>query len=137
MSLVHASGINPRRCTSVGEDNAPKHYVAFASASHSHVGGGDESALNSGYALVNHDAVAVAAEALRISNEGALEEFPTVENVYAQLMLLNSAHAVPAGGGVLGYSDNLAEEAVGRLVPIVELPTEEDTPLPDPYVIRD
>lgn len=137
MSLVYASGIDPRWRTSVGEDNVPEHYVAFASAFHSHVGGGDESALNNGYALVNHDAVAVATEAVRVSNEGALEELPTAEEVYAQLMLLNSAHAVPAGGGVLSYSDNLAGEAVGRLVPIVELPMEEDTPLPDPYVIRD
>lgn len=137
MSLVYASAIDPRWSTSAGEDNVPEHYVAFASAFHARVGGGDERALNNGYALVNHDAVAVATEAVRISNERGLEELPTAEEVYSQLMLLNNAHAVPAGGGVLSYSDNLAGEAVGRYVPVVELPLEGDDPLPNPHVIRD
>ena len=137
MSLVYASATDPRWRTSTGQDNVPEHYMAFATAFHTHVGNGDESALKNGYALVNHDAVAVATEAIRISNEREQEGLPTAEEVHTQLMLLNSAHAVPAGGGVLSYSDNLAGEAVGRYVPIVELPMEEDAPLPEPYVISD
>ena len=132
MSLLYASATDPRWDGALPGVNAPEHYGGFANAYREYVGE-EEGALENGYALVNHDAVAVATSAVRISNQSGSEELPTATQVFSHLMLLNSAHEVSAGGGTLSYSDRMAGESAGRFVPIVEVPLDGDDPLEDPY----
>lgn len=136
MSLVYASATDPRWAGASPGVDAPEHYGGFANAYREYVGE-DEDALDNGYALVNHDAVAVAASAVRISNQSDGEELPTATQVFSHLMLLNSAHEVSAGGGTLSYSDQMAGESAGRYVPVVEVPLDGDDPLGDPYLTGD
>ena len=141
ITLVYASGIDTRWNTApVGSPDVPEGYSAFMEAYRTHldVSGHDFESLHNGYALVNHDAFAVAAAAIRMTNEqGSEHQTPTAEAVQARLMLLNTEKSqVKVGGGTLNYSPEGAGEAIGRYVPIVELPLGEDTePAPDPYVI--
>ncbi|NYH52884.1 hypothetical protein HNR06_002473 [Nocardiopsis arvandica] len=136
ITLVYASATDPRWSTRDPSADKPPHYMSFVNAFHEYVGNDDPTALNNGYALINHDAFAVAASAVRLTNTMDLEGAPpTLEEVSFQLMLLNSAHRVRAGGGVLSYSEEHGGEAVGRYVPVVELPVEGDLPRPRPHVI--
>ncbi|WP_017587868.1 ABC transporter substrate-binding protein [Nocardiopsis ganjiahuensis] len=138
ITLVYASGIDTRwQSTSSGEEVVPRGYSRFRDAYLRYVEGGQVSGLANGYALVNHDAAAVAVRAVRMTaEEGGTEDVPTPEEVRSRLMLLNSAYAVEAGGGTLSYSPEGGGEATGRYVPIVELPmTDPREPLPDPHVI--
>ncbi|WP_433699015.1 ATP-binding protein [Nocardiopsis sp. CA-288880] len=142
-TLVYASAIDPRWGSGDPSADAPPDYASFVNAFHEYGADpeavpdvGDTTAFNNGYALVNHDAFAVAATAIRMTNRMDLDGGPpTASMVGAQLMLLNNAYRVPAGGGVLNYSDEYGGEAAGRYVPVVEMPLEGDLPLPDPYVI--
>ncbi|MFI6576762.1 hypothetical protein ACIBFB_13245 [Nocardiopsis sp. NPDC050513] len=134
ITLVHASGIDPRWATGSPDVDVPPGYAAFRAAFAEEVTD-DPSALDNGYALVNHDAFAVAASAVRTTNAMELDGPPLPSDVFDQLMLLNSAHEVPAGAGVLSYGPERGGEAVGRYVPVVELPLEEDQPQERPYVI--
>lgn len=143
ITLVYASAIDPRWGTGDPSADAPPDYAAFVNAFHEYgadpaavADSGDTTALNNGYALVNHDAFAVAATAIRMTNRMDLQgEPPTASMVRSQLMLINNAYHVPAGGGSLHYSDEHGGEATGRYVPVVEMPLRDDLPLPDPYVI--
>lgn len=132
MSLVYASATDPRWDGGSPGVDAPEHYGGFANAYREYVGE-EEGALDNGYALVNHDAVAVAVSAVRISNQSESDELPTATQVFSHLMLLNSAHEVHAGGGTLSYSDRMTGESAGRFVPIVEVPLQGDDPLGSPY----
>ncbi|GHD25096.1 hypothetical protein GCM10007147_21980 [Nocardiopsis kunsanensis] len=132
MSLLYASATDPRWDGASPGVEAPEYYGGFANAYREYVNE-EEGALDNGYALVNHDAVAVAASAVRISNQSEREELPTATQVFSHLMLLNSAHEVSAGGGTLSYSDRMGGESSGRFVPIVEVPLEGDDPIGDPY----
>lgn len=141
ITLVYASGIDTRWNTApAGSPEVPEGYPAFSEAYKKHldVNGDESESLRNGYALVNHDAVAVAASAIRMTNEqGNEHQTTTADAVQARLMLLNTAKSqVRVGGGTLNYSPEGAGEAVGRYVPIVELPLDESTePEPDPHVI--
>ncbi|OKI23901.1 hypothetical protein A6A08_03335 [Nocardiopsis sp. TSRI0078] len=136
ITLVYASATDPRWTTGDPSADRPPHYLPFVNAFHEYVGDDEADALNNGYALINHDAFAVAASAVRMTNEMDLEGAPpTSAEVSAQLMLLNSAYRVRAGGGFLSYSDEYGGEAVGRYVPVVELPLDGDLPRPRPHVI--
>ncbi|MFE0267891.1 ABC transporter substrate-binding protein [Nocardiopsis alba] len=142
LTLVYASGIDTRwNLVPQGSADAPEGYRAFREAYIEHFPSTehDPEGLRNGYALVNHDAVAVAAQAIRMTNElGDADGPPTAHEVRARMMLLNTAHEVRAGGGTLGYSPEGAGEATGRFVPIVEMPLEPgDAPAPDPHVIGD
>lgn len=136
ISLVYASATDPRWEDATPGEDGPPGYGKFVEAYREYVGD-DTGAFEDGYALVNHDAVGVAAQAVRISNLREGDELPTAPEVFSQLMLLNSAHAVSGGGGTLSYTDQLAGEAAGRYVPIVELPLDGEQPLEDPYVTGD
>ncbi|MBB6121619.1 ABC transporter substrate-binding protein [Nocardiopsis algeriensis] len=136
ITLVYASGIDPRWGDPKAGEDAPPHYGHFTEAFDEYVGDEGGSAFNNGYALVHHDALAVVARAVRMTNGMDLgDRPPRAEDVLAQLMLVNTAHEVPAGGGTLNYSDEHGGEAVGRYVPVVELPMEGERPAADPYVI--
>ncbi|MCY9786804.1 hypothetical protein KIK06_23255 [Nocardiopsis sp. EMB25] len=134
ITLVHASGIDPRWATGGPDADVPPGYAAFRSAFAREVDD-DPTALRNGYALVTHDAFAVAASAVRTTNAMELDGPPLPPDVLHQLMLLNSAHVVPAGAGVFSYGPERGGEAVGRYVPVVELPLEGDQPQERPYVI--
>lgn len=138
ITLVYASGIDTRWETADDESEAvPAGYVKFREAYLDHFPEAGVEGLTNGYALANHDAVAVAATAVRMTNDPGQEAgTPTPEEVRDRLMLVNSAHTVEAGGGTFSYRSDGAGEANGRYVPIVELPMDDDRePLPDPYVI--
>ncbi|WP_435107278.1 ABC transporter substrate-binding protein [Nocardiopsis synnemataformans] len=136
ITLVYASAVDPRWSAGQAPEDAPPHYASFMNAFHEYIGGDDPTVFNNGYALVNHDAFTVAASAVRMTNGMDLGGGPpTAEEVGSQLMLLNSAHEVRAGGGILGYSDEYGGEAVGRYVPVVELPLEGEEPRPRPHII--
>lgn len=140
ISLLYASAIDTRWETAEAEaDAVPDGYQDFRDAYLEYIPEGEPSGLSNGYALVNHDAVAVAAHAVRMTNVmGEQAATPTPAEVRARLMLLNTAHDVRAGGGQLSYSPEGDGEATGRTVPIVELPlADELEPEPDPHVVGD
>ncbi|MGW5876770.1 hypothetical protein ACWFMI_09520 [Nocardiopsis terrae] len=140
ISLVYASGTDTRWETAApASDAVPPGYPDFRDAYLEYAPAARVDGLGNGYALVTHDAVAVAAHAVRMTNGlGAEGSTPTPAEVRARMMLLNSAHDVRAGGGTLTYSPEGAGEATGRYVPIVELPmTDGEEPLPDPHVVGD
>ncbi|OOC56286.1 MULTISPECIES: ABC transporter substrate-binding protein [Nocardiopsis] len=136
ITLVYASSVDHRWNAGDPSVERPPHYMSFVNAFHEYVGDEDPTALHNGYALINHDAFAVAASAVRMTNRMDLEGAPpTSKEVSSYLMLLNSAHRVRAGGGFLSYSEEHGGEAAGRYVPVVELPVEEDLPRPRPHVV--
>lgn len=141
ITLVYATGVDPRwNDAPAGSPGVPEGYPAFRDAYLEHFGEQDPDLerLVNGYALVNHDAVAVAAAALRMTNEQGNEPVaPKAEAVRDRLMLLNTRNSqVTAGGGTLSYSPEGAGEAIGRYVPIVELPFDADVePKSEPHVI--
>lgn len=139
INLVYASGIDTRWETAPpGSEAVPEGYGKFRNAYLHYLPDAEAEDLTNGYALATHDAVAVAASAVRMTNdEDGAEGPPTPRAVRNMLMLLNSEYAVEAGGGTLSYrSTGGSGEAIGRYVPIVELPLDDGRePLPDPYVI--
>lgn len=142
VTLVYASGIDPRwNMAPADSTDVPEGYWAFHEAYKKYldVSGNEVEGLHNGYALVNHDAVAVAASAIRMTNaQGSELQTPTAGAVQARLMLLNTAKSqVKVGGGTLSYSPESAGEAIGRYVPIVELPLRESIgPEANPHVIE-
>lgn len=143
ITLVYATGVDPRwNDAPAGSSGVPEGYPAFRDAYLDHFGEEDidRERLANGYALVNHDAVAVAAAAIRMTNEQGNEQVaPNAESVQARLMLLNTRNnQIKVGGGKLSYSPESAGEAIGRYVPIVELPFDADADAdaaPEPHVI--
>ncbi|GAA1465037.1 hypothetical protein NE857_01700 [Nocardiopsis exhalans] len=139
INLVYASGFDTRWETAPpGSEAVPEGYEKFRNAYLHYLPDAEVEGLVNGYALANHDAVAVAASAVRMTNDEEGVEGPlTPRAVRSMLMLLNSEYPVEAGGGTLSYrSTGSSGEAIGRYVPIVELPLGDSRePLPDPYVI--
>jgi ABC-type branched-subunit amino acid transport system substrate-binding protein len=139
IKLVYASGIDTRWETAPpGSEAVPDGYGKFRDAYLYYLPDAEVEDLVNGYALANHDAVAVAASAVRVATAEEEASDPlTPLAVRDSLMLLNSQYSVEAGGGTLSYrSIGTSGEAIGRYVPIVELPLgDSEEPLPDPHVI--
>ena len=82
----------------------------------------DPERLDDGYAIMHHDAVAVAVHAVRLAlEEVGGERLPTPEEVRNQLYYLHGAMAVSGAGGDLEYVAGREGNPLGKPVPVVLL----------------
>lgn len=135
ITVLYASATDPGWSAEDADRDRPAYHPHFQAAYEEYVGGGAER-LNSGYAVIHHDAFAIAATAIRLTNHLEQEGPPKAGDVHAQLMLLHGEHQVRGGSGTLSHSPELGGEAGGKYVPVVQVPLPgEDAPGPEPYVI--
>ncbi|MGH3746693.1 MAG: ABC transporter substrate-binding protein [Micromonosporaceae bacterium] len=100
----------------------------------------DPAALDNGYAVMYHDALATAVSAIRLTATRWDDPVvPRPEDVRDQLLLLNGAHKVPGASGTLSFTENRGGNPGGKHVPIVVLPYDprSDAKAGDPYITPD
>jgi len=83
------------------EPGTPPGYAAFLTAYHDR--GFTDDDLLDGYAIVHHDALATAAQAIRLAALGTPTHAPTPEDVAGQFGRLNLAYTVQAASGTLSF----------------------------------
>lgn len=122
LEVYYAAGADPGWTLEYTE--APEGFEAFESYFREIVDD-DPAALFDGYAATYHDALATAVTAVRIPG-AAPDEPPAAQDVQDQLLLLNTANAVPGATGTLTFSANRGGNPGGKYVPIVPLPYPDD-----------
>lgn len=130
ITVLHAAGYDPRWPRN--QTQAPKGFATFRFHFDKLVGGSPE-ALDDGYAITNHDSMAAAVLAVRITNpwENAA---PSPKDVREHLLLLNGVNAVPGATGTLQFNDNRGGNPGGKYVPIVSLPNPSTAGAIAPYI---
>ena len=130
MTVLHATGYDPEWAT--GEVSAPEGFERFRSHFDKLVDGAPGS-LEDGYAATNHDAMAAAIQAVRITNPWQ-QEAPTAKDVREHLLLLNGVNAVVGATGTLHFNANRGGNPGGKYVPVVVTPEPKDSERTEPYV---
>lgn len=118
ITVLQATGYDPGWLD--GTVKAPKGFEAFH-ARFKKLLGGDPDALNDGYAVTNHDSMAAAISAVRITNPWE-NTTPSPEAVRNHLLLLNGVNAVQGATGRLQFNENRNGNPGGKYVPVVSLP---------------
>jgi hypothetical protein len=98
------------------EPGTPPGYAAFLEA-YRERGFVDETDLLDGYAIAHHDALATAAQAIRIAALGRQTQAPNQADVAGQIPRLNLAWRVPATSGMLSFTSKDGR-ATDRPIPI-------------------
>jgi hypothetical protein len=98
------------------EPGTPAGYPAFLEAYHGR-GFVDDADLLDGYAIAHHDALATAAQAIRLAALGRQTQAPNPADVTGQFGHLNLAYAVSAASGTLSFPSE-GGRATGRPIPI-------------------
>ncbi|MDT0268043.1 ABC transporter substrate-binding protein [Streptomyces sp. DSM 44915] len=125
ITVVQASAMDPAWAVDGGANPAaPAGFADFYAAYTSHLPQEDDpaAALADGYAVANHDAVAVAVRAVRVTHAAAPETALTPGRVTDALFLLHLDNAVPAAGGTLNFAIERRGDPGGKPVPVIESP---------------
>ncbi|WP_415840348.1 ABC transporter substrate-binding protein, partial [Nocardiopsis gilva] len=132
VTLVYASATDPD--WSENPDEAPEYFPAFLSA-YTRFVGRDSDALDDGYAVMHHDAMATAVSAVRIAQPVEGEGLRPMD-VYDALLLLHTAHPVPGASGTLSFTQEGNGNPGGKVIPVIEVrgPDEVKAVEGDPYV---
>ncbi|CAM4393120.1 hypothetical protein [Nocardiopsis rhodophaea] len=117
ITLVYASATDPD--WSKNPDGAPEYFPAFLSAYTRFIGRGSD-ALNDGYAIMHHDAMATAVSAVRFAEPVEGEGLRPMD-VYDALLLLHTAHPVPGASGTLSFTQEGNGNPAGKFVPVIEV----------------
>ncbi|UED86172.1 hypothetical protein [Streptomyces profundus] len=131
ITIVQSSAMDPAWSeTEGGDPQAPTGFPAFREAYADQVAYQDDpaAALRDGYAVANHDAVAVAVQAIRVSHAEAPETPMSAERVADALFLLHLDNAVEAAGGTLSFTTDREGDPGGKPVPVIETPPGPDRP---------
>lgn len=100
----------------------PEHYQELFSAfTHDGFDAGD---LNGANAIMMHDALLTAIQAVRLAAPKGSISTPTAATVKTLLLNLNGQYAVPGGSGTLSFSDHAGDtgEPVGKPLPVLQYP---------------
>jgi len=98
--------------------DTPPGYSAFLKAYHERGFPNDD--LLDGYAIVHHDALATAAQAIRLAAQGTPTHPPTPEDVAGQFGRLNLAYAVQGASGTLSFPSEDGR-ATGQPIPLEQI----------------
>ncbi|WP_226962021.1 MULTISPECIES: type 1 periplasmic-binding domain-containing protein [Streptomyces] len=131
ITVVQASAMDPAWSADGGANSeAPAGFADFYAAFDEHVPFEEDvpAALRDGYAVANHDALAVAVQAIRLTHAQAPEEPLTPSRVTDALFLLHLDNAVPAASGTLEFTVDRAGDPGGKPVPIIETPPGDERP---------
>lgn len=131
LTVVQASATDPAWSEEgVRSPGAPSGFAGFLEAYASHVDYERDvgNALTDGYATANHDAVAVAVEAVRMSHQRDTASPMTGVRVREALMLLNSANAVQAAGGTLHFRIDRDGDPGCKPIAVLEAPPGKEQP---------
>jgi hypothetical protein len=101
------------------EPGAPPGYPAFLAAYHDR-GFVDDADLMDNYAIVHHDALVTAAQAIRLASLGAQTHAPNSEDVAGQFGRLSLAYVVRAASGTLSFPAE-GGRATGQPIPIKQI----------------
>jgi hypothetical protein len=101
------------------EPGTPEGYPAFLAAYHDR-GFVDDADLMDSYAIAHHDALATAAQAIRLASLGTQTHAPNPEDVAGQFGRLNLAYVVRAASGTLSFPSE-GGRATGRPIPIKQI----------------
>jgi len=76
-----------------------------------------------GYTVEHHDALATAAQAIRLAAQGKPTQLPTPDDVAVQLGNLNLSYTVPGASGTLSFQPQggRAQRAPGQSIPIKQI----------------
>jgi hypothetical protein len=132
ITVIYASSADPAW---VNDPNGrPDYYTDFLAAYQQHVGL-TPGALDDGYALMHHDALAAAVTAIRLASPATGTPIDvTPANVGSQLLNLNNEYTVPGGSGTLTFSSRRGGNAGNKPVPVVGIPAlPDDAPRSHPY----
>ncbi|PZS21758.1 MAG: hypothetical protein DLM61_27465 [Pseudonocardiales bacterium] len=99
--------------------DAPPGYAAFLAAYHDR-GFLDDGDLADGYAIAHHDALATAAQAIRLVVQNGQTHVPNPQDVVNEFGHLDMVHAVPAASGTLRFRP-MGGRADGQLITIQQL----------------
>jgi hypothetical protein len=101
------------------EPGTPPGYPAFLAAYHDR-GFVDDDGLLDNYAIGHHDALVIAAQAIRLASLGTQTRAPSPEDVAGQFGHLNRAYTVLAAGGTLSFQPE-GGRATGRSILIQQI----------------
>lgn len=131
LTLTLASAVHPGWAT--GEVEPPRFFDSFYTAFQDRVGGGPQ-ALENGYAIMYHDALATAVCAIRLNNSQVVTAPPEPEDVRNNLLLLNARNVVKGASGTLSFTENRGGNPGGKYIPIVTYPGAGDADDGKPYI---
>lgn len=101
-------------------EGTPEHYDEFLSAFQKE--GFDPGHLDGANAIMMHDALLAAAQAVRLAAPKGSESSPVADGVRAQLLNLNGLYAVPGASGTLSFSGSSSGNPAGKPVPVLQYP---------------
>ncbi|MGH3624361.1 MAG: ABC transporter substrate-binding protein [Sciscionella sp.] len=107
----------------------PEHYHDFLSAFQKQRF--DPAHLDDGGAIMMHDAVLTAAQAVRLAAPNGSTSFLTPSDVHAQLLNLNTLNSVPGASGTLSFSTGASSAGgnpKGKPIPVLQYPQPPDNP---------
>lgn len=130
LTLLHAAGYDP--AWAHGAADAPAGFESFHSHFESLVGH-DAEALDNGFAVNNHDSMAAAVCAVRITNPWDAEA-PKPTDVREHLLLLNEQNEVRGATGTLTFDSNRAGNPGGKHIPVYPVPYPADYEPSEPYI---
>ncbi|MGH3904393.1 MAG: hypothetical protein ACRDTE_09410 [Pseudonocardiaceae bacterium] len=108
----------------------PKYYDDFLEEFRKQ--GFDLGHLGDGNAISMHDAMLAAAGAVRLAAPEGSKSFVTAADVQAQLLNLNTQHAVPGASGTLNFSFGATPAStgvpVGKPIPVLQYPAPNEDP---------
>ncbi|MDT0341590.1 type 1 periplasmic-binding domain-containing protein [Streptomyces litchfieldiae] len=125
ITIVQASAMDPAWSRDFGpESDAPAGFQGFFEQYDTHIGYVEDvpAALADGYAVANHDAMATAIRAIRVSHAQDPESPMTSDRVGDALFLLHLGNAVEAASGTLHFTTDRQGDPGGKPVPIIETP---------------
>ncbi|WP_159000916.1 hypothetical protein [Streptomyces sp. SBT349] len=125
LTIVQASAMDPAWAHGAGEDaDVPSGFADFFEQYDTHVAYTEDvpGALEDGYAVANHDALATAVRAIRVSHAQDPDSPVTNARVHDALFLLHLGNAVEAAGGTLHFTTDRRGDPGGKPVPVIETP---------------
>ncbi|MFR9724408.1 ABC transporter substrate-binding protein [Streptomyces sp. MS19] len=125
ITIVQASAMDPAWARGFGPDaDAPPGFRGFFEQYDTHITYVEDvpAALADGYAVANHDAMATAIRAVRVSHAQDPQSPMTSARVEDALFLLHLSNAVEAASGTLHFTTDRQGDPGGKPVPIIETP---------------
>jgi ABC-type branched-subunit amino acid transport system substrate-binding protein len=128
ITVVQASAMDPAWYT--GDVEPPAGFAPFVAQYGTHLPHVTDpgAALENGYAIANHDALATAVRAIRVSHAEDPDSPMTGPRVRQAFFLLHLDNAVEAAAGTLSFTSDRQGDPGGKPVPVIETPARGDRP---------
>lgn len=129
ITVVQASAVDPAWYTEEGPEPPPG-YRPFTEQYRTHLPGVEDvaAALENGYAIANHDALATAVRAIRVSHAEDPDSPMSGPRVRDAFFLLHLDNAVEGAAGTLSFTTDRRGDPGGKPVPVLETPPRTERP---------